>query len=58
MGAPDFSVSADTPLYAVFKDAAGAQTYLAYNASDAPIQVTFSTGKTVDVPARSLARAR
>ncbi len=58
MGAPDFSVTADTPLYAVFKDQAGAQTYLAYNASEAPIQVTFSTGKTMDVPAKSLARAR
>jgi endoglucanase Acf2 len=58
MGTPDFSVTADTPLYAVFKDKAGAQTYLAYNAGDAPIQVTFSTGKTVDVPARSIARAR
>jgi hypothetical protein len=58
MGTPDFSVTADTPLYAVFKDKAGAQTYLAYNAGDRPIQVTFSTGKTVDVPARSIARAK
>jgi endoglucanase Acf2 len=58
MGTPDFSVTADTPLYAVFKDKAGAQTYLAYNAGSTPIRVTFSTGKTVDVSPRSLARAR
>ena len=32
MGTPDFSVTADTPLYAVFKDKNGVRTYLAYNA--------------------------
>jgi len=58
MGQPDFSVTADTPLYAVFKDQGGARTYLAYNARSTPIRVTFSTGQTLDVPARSLARSR
>jgi len=58
MGLPDFSVTADTPLYAVFKDKGGARTYLAYNAGNAATRVTFSTGKTVDVPARSLMRSR
>jgi len=58
MGQPDFSVTADTPLYAVFKDQAGARTYLAYNARTAPIRVTFSSGKVVDVPPRSLVRTR
>ena len=58
MGPPDFSVSADTPLYAVFKDARGVRTYLAYNARDAAIKVRFSDGKTVDVAPRSLARSR
>ncbi len=58
MGLPDFSVTADTPLYAVFKDESGAQTYLAYNARDTATRVTFSTGKTMDVPARSLMRSR
>jgi hypothetical protein len=58
MGTPDLSVTADTPLYAVFKDKAGARTYLAYNARNSAIKVTFSTGKTVDVPARSLVRVR
>jgi endoglucanase Acf2 len=57
MGRPDFSVSADTPLYAVFKDGAGERTYLAYNAHDAAIKVTFSDGKTVEVAPRSLARS-
>jgi len=58
MGTPDFSVAADTPLYAVFKDKKGVRTYLAYNARPSPTKVTFSTGKTLDVAARSLARAR
>ena len=58
MGQPDFGVTADTPLYAVFKDPVGARTYLAYNARSTPIRVTFSTGQTLDVPARSLARSR
>jgi YD repeat-containing protein len=58
MGQPDFSVTADTPLYAVFKDPGGARTYLAYNARSTPIRVTFSTGQTLEVPARSLARSR
>jgi len=58
MGPPDFSVTADTPLFSVFKDKNGARTYLAYNARDAAIRVTFSTGKTVEVPPRSLVRSR
>jgi endoglucanase Acf2 len=58
MGTPDFSVTADTPLYSVFKDKSGTRTYLAYNAQSAPLKVTFSTGKSVDVPARSLVRTR
>ncbi len=58
MGRPDFSVTADTPLYAVFQDAPGARTYLAYNARSTPIRVTFSSGKVLDVPPRSLARSR
>jgi endoglucanase Acf2 len=58
MGPPDFSVTADTPLYAAFKDKNDVRTYLAYNARDSAIHVTFSTGKTVDVPPHSLARTR
>jgi len=58
MGTPDFSVTADTPLYSVFKDKNGVRTYLAYNARSAPVKVTFSSGKSVDVPPRSLVRTR
>lgn len=56
MGLPDLTVTADTTLYSVFKSPAGAKTYLAYNAGTTPLQVTFSDGKTLTVPARSLAR--
>jgi hypothetical protein len=58
MGTPDLSVTADTPLYAVFKDKSGARTYLAYNARSSPIKVTFSTGTSIDVAPRSLVRTR
>ncbi len=57
MGLPDFSVRADTPLYAVFKQPDGRKTHLAYNAGKAPIQVTFSDGTTLTVAPRSLGRA-
>ena len=57
MGPPDFKVSADTPLYAVFKRADGRHTYLAFNAGKAPINVRFSDGKTLSVTPGTLARA-
>ena len=57
MGPPDFSVTADTPLYSVFKRADGKRTYLAFNATKAPIQVQFSDGKQLDVAPGALARA-
>jgi len=56
MGSPDWSVTADTPLYSVFKMPGGTRTYLAYNAHDAPLHVTFSTKRTLDVPPHSVAR--
>jgi endoglucanase Acf2 len=56
MGTPDFSVVADTPLYAVFRRADGSKTYLAYNATKAPISVRFSDGKALTVSPRSLER--
>jgi endoglucanase Acf2 len=58
LGPPDFAVTADTPLYAVFSRQDGVRTYLAYNARDTPLTVTFSTGKVLAVPPRSLARSR
>ena len=56
MGTPDFNVSADTPLYQVFKRADGRKTYLAFNATKAPITVSYSDGQTLNVPAGKLAR--
>ena len=55
---PAARVTADTPLYAVFRDAAGARTYLAYNARATALNVTFSTGQVLAVAPHSLAQAR
>ena len=57
MGPPDFSVTADTPLYSVFKRADGRRTYLAFNATKAPLAVKFSDGKTLSVAPGTLSRA-
>ena len=57
MGTPDFSITADTPLYQVFKRADGRKTYLAFNATKAPIAVKFSDGRTLAVPPGTLARS-
>ena len=56
MGTPDFTVTADTTLYSVFKRADGQRTYLAYNATQAPITVKFSDGKTLLAEPGKLAR--
>ena len=56
MGKPDFTVTADTALYSVFNSAVGKRTYLAYNASDKQIEVHFSDGITMLVPAHELKR--
>ena len=57
MGTPDFGVIADTPLYQVFKRADGRKTYLAFNATQAPIAVKFSDGQSLTVPPGKLARS-
>lgn len=56
MGMPDFSVTADTTLYSVFKRADGHKTYLAFNAAKTPITVKFSDGKTLVVAPGTLGR--
>lgn len=56
MGAPDTSVTADTPLYAVFRKTDGGKTYLAFNASKTAITVRFSDGKVLNVAPGSLGR--
>jgi endoglucanase Acf2 len=58
MGPPDFSVTADTTLYAVFRRADGTRTHLAYNAGSSPRRVTFSDGQVLEVAPRSLAQSR
>ena len=54
MGTPHFGVTANTPLYSVFKRPDGGTTHLAYNAGSTPIDVKFSDGKTLKVMPRTL----
>jgi endoglucanase Acf2 len=56
MGTPDFTVTADTTLYSVFRRADGRRTYLAYNATKAPLNVRFSDGKVLTVAPSTLGR--
>ena len=56
MGTPDFSVTADTTLFAVFKRTDGKHTYLAYNAGNTQLNVTFSDGKQLSVAPGKLGR--
>jgi len=57
MGTPDLAITADTPLYSVFKRADGKRTYLAFNAGRSPITVRFSDGQTLAVAPGVLARS-
>lgn len=57
MGTPDFSVTANTPLHAVFKRADGSRTYLAFNARNTPLEVSFSDGQRLTVAPGTLGRA-
>ncbi len=57
LGTPDTAITADTPLYAVFKRADGRRTYLAFNAGKAPINVRFSDGQSLAVAPGALARS-
>lgn len=56
MGLPDFSITADTPLHAVFKRADGRRTYLAFNARKTPLEVRFSDGQRLTVAPGQLGR--
>jgi endoglucanase Acf2 len=58
LGTPDISVTADTPLFQVFKRPDGSRTYTAYNATAAPLNVRFSDGKTLTVAPKTLAQTR
>jgi hypothetical protein len=57
LGTPDTSITADTPLYAVFRRGDGRRTYLAFNAGKAPITVRFSDGQSLTVAPGKLARS-
>ncbi|HLI69748.1 MAG TPA: malectin domain-containing carbohydrate-binding protein [Ktedonobacteraceae bacterium] len=50
LGEVDAAITANTPLYAVFNHS-GTINHVAYNASSAPITVTFSDGTSFSVPA-------
>jgi endoglucanase Acf2 len=50
LGRVDTTVTANTPLYAVFTKN-GARTYVASNLTGSPLTVTFSDGRTLTVPA-------
>jgi len=52
MGTLDTSVTADLPLYSVFKNAAGEKTYTAYNPASENVTVHFSDGYSLEVPSR------
>jgi endoglucanase Acf2 len=55
LGAPDFSVTADCPLYGVFNT--GQQRHhLAYNPSDGALSVHFSDGISINVPPHTLVK--
>ncbi|WP_247003300.1 glycosyl hydrolase [Halosolutus gelatinilyticus] len=54
VGTPDHTVVADAPFYQVFEDG-GERTYVAYNASDSPVTVSFSDGASISVPANAMA---
>ena len=57
MGTPDFTVTADTPLHAVFKRADGSRSHLAFNARKTPLEVKFSDGTRLTVPPGTLGRS-
>jgi hypothetical protein len=51
MGLVDFSITADTPTYSVFKNR-NKRTYIAYNPTGKARKVTFSNGTKLEVPPR------
>jgi endoglucanase Acf2 len=56
LGNTDEAVTANTPLYRVFKNpSTGTVTHAAFNPGTSALSVTFSDGKTLSVPAGSMA---
>src|SRR5690606_20477399 len=54
LGRVDYSILANIPFYAVFNNN-GLLTYTAYNATNAPVTVTFTDGTTIDLDAKEFA---
>lgn len=54
LGQPDLTITANTPTFAVFKNAAEQKSYVAYNASSTTKSVSFSDGFSMEVPAKTL----
>jgi endoglucanase Acf2 len=54
LGRVDETVTANTPLYRVFKTASGIRTHAAFNPGSASITVNFSDGANFTVPAGSM----
>jgi len=57
VGTPELSISADTNLYAVFKNQEGIKTYLVFNHSDNEISVKFSDGFQLKAKGNRLTRS-
>ncbi len=55
VGHVDTTVSASVPTYAVFRNAAGAKSYVAFNPHNEPLRVTFTDGFEMDVAPRKMA---
>jgi len=54
LGRVDETVTANTPLYGVFKTASGIRTHAAFNPGSTAITVNFSDGTNLTVPASSM----
>jgi len=57
LGTVDITVTSDNPISAAFNKF-GALTYVAHNYKDTPVDVTFSDGYVLTVPAMSMATSR
>ncbi len=56
LGTPDLSITANTPLYGVFRRG-DLHTYVVYNASDTATDISFSDGKHLTAPPHRLTQA-
>jgi endoglucanase Acf2 len=55
LGRVDETVTANTPLYRVFKTATGVRTHAAFNPGSSAMSVNFSDGATLTIPGGSMA---